>query len=159
MLPKENLPSLFIRTGVAFTFLFAALSAYLYPVVYLQYFPDFILKNFPAVLLLHMFGVYEILLAVWLLTRKWPKASAIMAMLTILAITVVNLSFFSIVFRNVSIFFSCVALYFLENKPTTEKSFPTQQLQPSPHMSPIPPTPQQISPMEQKRMLNNVLTT
>jgi hypothetical protein len=119
VLPKKNLPSLFIRTGVAFTFLFAALSAYLYPVVYLQYFPDIILANIPARLLLHLFGIYEVLLALWLLSRKWPRASALVATVTIFMITIVNVGMFNVVFRNVAIFFSCIALYFLESPAQT----------------------------------------
>lgn len=106
----QQLPSLFIRLGMAFVFTFAAVSMSLSPESYANYLPTFTRGILPAAVMLHIFGAFEVLLSLWLLSGKWLLVSSGLATLTIFSLTIVNLDSFPVLFRNVSIFFSGLAL-------------------------------------------------
>lgn len=116
MLTKERLPSLLIRIGLAFVFGFAAISGFLQPETYLYYLPDLIRNSPYALLVLHAFGVYEILLSVWLLSGKEKGYAGLISAGTLFGITATNLVNFQVVFRDVAIIFASLALMVLDWK-------------------------------------------
>lgn len=101
-----------LRIGLAFSFLYPAISAWFNPFAWIGYFPPFVLNlagNYDM-LLLHAFGVTEILIGLWLIfARKifWPST---IAAAYLLAIVVFNLNQMDVIFRDVSIFAVAVAL-------------------------------------------------
>lgn len=113
---SSNLVSIFLRIGLIFVFAWAAVFMSLTPEKYVHYMPSFVSLIMPREWALHLFAFYEILLCVWLATGKKTFYSGILAAVTITGITIVNLEDFGTLFRNVSIFFSALALAFTDKK-------------------------------------------
>jgi uncharacterized membrane protein YphA (DoxX/SURF4 family) len=107
---SDRLSSLLIRLGLAFVFLYAAVFMTFAPEKYIVYFPDFMRELVPGYTLLHVFAAFEVILSVFLIIGKFTFVTAIISFLTMLALTVVNLDMFSVLFRNVSIILSALAL-------------------------------------------------
>ena len=107
---RDRLTNLLLRSGIAFAFLYPAINAFFDPYSWLGYFPKFMHGILPDMVLLHSFGAIEITIALWILSGKnifWPST---VATLMLVAITLLNLQDFQIVFRDVSIAFMTVAL-------------------------------------------------
>ena len=102
--------SFFLRTGLAVVFLYAAIASLLTPENWVGYFPVWLSAVIPVQLLLIAFSLYELLLGLWLLSGKKPFPAAVMTSLTLFAITATNLALLDIVFRDVAILFSALAL-------------------------------------------------
>ena len=139
MLHKEQVPSFLIRFGLLFVFLYAAISEFIHPETFLHYIPSFISQIVPAHIFLTLFAIYEIFLAVWIISRIKAELSAVFATLTICAITLFNVASFDVVFRNISILFSSLALFYLDREPPREKAS-------SPSQQPTTPLPQPAQP-------------
>ncbi len=105
-----RLSSLLIRLGLAFVFLYAAVFMTFAPEKYIIYFPDFMRELVPGYTLLHVFAVFEVILSFFLIIGRFTYAAAIVSFLTMFALTAVNLDKFSVLFRNVSIILSALAL-------------------------------------------------
>ena len=70
-LKKATTPSLLLRIGVAFAFIYPPLAALADPYSWIGYFPRFLLDTAPNdLVLLHAFGIFEIVLAMWILSGK-----------------------------------------------------------------------------------------
>ncbi|MBC7836438.1 DoxX family membrane protein [Acetobacteraceae bacterium] len=99
---------LVLRLGAALAFLYPPLNALADPNSWLGYFPTFLQQwlasaGIEQILLLHAFGVVEVIIGLWILSGwkiYWPCLAAT-AML--LAIVGFNLPQFSILFRDLSI--------------------------------------------------------
>ena len=113
--PSEAL----LRVGLAFAFIYPAVSALLDPAPWLGYIPPVALQLFHSVsiplslsdvFLLHAFGLVEIALAlIVVLARNVRIPSFIMAFILILIVlTNLDVSTFSVLFRDISI--ACAAL-------------------------------------------------
>ncbi len=106
---------LLLKLGLAFAFLYPPVAAYFDPNSWIGFFPDFLRNLFEGndQLLLHTFGIVEIILALWVLFGKrvfWPS----LVMSEMLAgIVVFNWSQMDIVFRDVSILAMALALALL----------------------------------------------
>lgn len=109
---KINLVSLLIRIGLIFVFAWAAIFILITPEKYLHYMPSFVGFIMPREIALYLFSFYEIFLCIWLATGKKTFYSGIVTAVTIAALTVVNYGEIGTLFRNVSIFFSSLALAF-----------------------------------------------
>jgi hypothetical protein len=100
-----------LRVGVAFAFLYPPLDALASPDSWIGYFPQFLLASgIPSTVLLHGFGVIEVIVAVWILSGwhiEWPAAIAA-AMLA--AIVAFNAAQFEILFRDLAIALAAAAL-------------------------------------------------
>ena len=100
-----------LRIAVALAFVYPPLHALSNPDSWIGYFPQFLLNTgLPPLVLLHAFGVIEIIIAVWILSGwriEWP---ATVAALMLAAIVVFNGNQFEILFRDVSIALACLAL-------------------------------------------------
>ncbi|MDP3645729.1 MAG: hypothetical protein Q8R25_01445, partial [bacterium] len=98
-----------LRGGVAFAFLYPPINALYNPYSWIGYFPEFTRGFVPDMVMLHAFGVVEIIIALWILSGwkvQWP---AVAATAILLAIVIFDFSQFEIVFRDLSI--ATAALY------------------------------------------------
>ncbi|MDP3726057.1 MAG: hypothetical protein Q8R36_02575 [bacterium] len=108
--------SLVLRIGLAFAFLYPAISAIFNPFAWIGYFPSFAHTIIPNdTLLLHLFGFTEAVIGLWLLSGKNIFYPSIAAAVFLFLIVVFNLSQMDVVFRDLSIFAIAVALAILHS--------------------------------------------
>lgn len=105
-----RLVSFFLRVGLASVFLYAAIAAFLEPISWVGFLPVWLRNIFPENILLLGFSVYELVLSLWLLSGYKASAAAAFSGLTLLFIIIYNLGALDIIFRDVAIFFSALAL-------------------------------------------------
>jgi hypothetical protein len=93
-----------LRIGAAFALLYPPIAALKDPTSWLAYFPPFI-RALPIdpLLLLHGFGVIEIVLALWILSGWNIRIPAALTTIMLLAIVAFNASQFDVLFRDFSI--------------------------------------------------------
>ncbi|MBY0110769.1 hypothetical protein K2Y00_02080 [Patescibacteria group bacterium] len=105
-------PELLLRVGVAFSFLYPPLSALGDPYSWIGYFPGFLvsLAGTNGTLMLHAFGVIEVLIALWILFGKNIFIPSLLAGVALMAIVVLNGPQFLVLFRDVSIALAAFAL-------------------------------------------------
>lgn len=108
--------SLVLRIGVAFAFLFPALNAFFDPYAWIGYFPAFLTGFLPDLVLLHTFGVIEIVLALWILSGQRIFIPSLLATALLIAIVVMNAPDFQVLFRDVPIALMSLLLAIL-NRP------------------------------------------
>ncbi|PCI90295.1 hypothetical protein COB18_00890 [Candidatus Kaiserbacteria bacterium] len=94
-----------LRVGLAFTFVYPAVSAWFNSYAWIGYFPSFVLDIVGTydIVFLHIFGITEIIIAIWLVFGKrifWP---ALIAAGYLLAIILFNLNQFDVTFRDVGL--------------------------------------------------------
>lgn len=107
-MPREKLTDIVLRAALAFALAFPALDATVDPYSWLGYFPGFVQQAAAAagvsgLVLLHTFGIFEVALALWLLSGWkifYPSAAAL-ALLG--AIVILDYSEFQTLFRDLSI--------------------------------------------------------
>ena len=100
----RNWPNLILRIGVAFAFLYPPYAALRDPISWFGYFPAFIQHlPVPHDVLLHGFGIIEIVIAIWILSGKKVLIPSTLATLMLLAIVAFNLAAFDVVFRDLAI--------------------------------------------------------
>ena len=93
-----------LRIGAALAFLYPPLSALFGdPYTWFGYFPAFLQGYVPDLVLLHAFGVVEVLIGLWMLSGYKIFIPALLATAMLLGIVVFNLSQFDVLFRDVSI--------------------------------------------------------
>ena len=107
---EKNLPSLLIRVGLAFVLIFASVEIFINPLSLIDYTPAFIFTFVPQNLFMYSFAAFETALALWLLSEKKLLIPSLITALMLFMIVVFNLDRFSILFRNVAIMFSALAL-------------------------------------------------
>jgi len=103
-----------LRAGVAFAFLYPPIHAIWHPDIWIGYFPPFLFGYVPDEVLLHGFGIVEIIIALWILSGHkifWPSLIAA-AMLT--GIVVFHWGSFEVLFRDASIAAAALALALFE---------------------------------------------
>lgn len=93
-----------LRIGVAFAFLYPPVAAVFDPVSWLGYFPHFI-RALPidSLVLLHGFGIIEIVLALWVLSGWRIRIPSFLMTAMLLAIVAFNLAQIDVIFRDLSI--------------------------------------------------------
>lgn len=102
---------LLLRIGVAVAFLYPPISALHDPYAWVGYFPAF-LTNLPVdpVTLLHIFGVFEVIIGVWILIGRAIAIPSILAALSLAAIVLLNLAQIDVLFRDIPIALMALAL-------------------------------------------------
>ncbi len=111
MFSKESYTDLLLRVGVAFAFLYPAISAWFTPFAWVGYFPTFLLDSgIDVMLLLHIFGVIEIIVGLWILSGKKIFIPSIVATVMLLGIIIFNLSQMDVLFRDVPILIMALIL-------------------------------------------------
>jgi uncharacterized membrane protein YphA (DoxX/SURF4 family) len=106
--------SLILRIGLAFAFLYPAISAIFNPFAWIGYFPQFAHTLIPNdTLLLHLFGAVETIIGLWLLSGKKVFYPSAVAAIMLFFIVVFNLPQMDVVFRDISILAMAIALMVL----------------------------------------------
>jgi len=99
----EKIANIALRIGVAFALLYPPLNALADPSAWIGYFPPFTRGYVPDEVLLHVFGIVEVILALWILSGRrifWPSAATT---LMLLGIVVFNPTNFQVLFRDLTI--------------------------------------------------------
>ena len=104
-----------LRFGVAFTFLYASISAFINPAPWLSYFPGFMRTMLSDKILLLSWGTAEVIIGVWLLTGYRIFVPSIAASGLLLGIFIFDFSSLHITFRNVSILSTSISLAIIAN--------------------------------------------
>lgn len=99
-----------LRTGLAFAFLYPPLNALVDPNAWIGYFPPFTRGVVDDMIMLHAFGVLEVIIAIWILWGRYIFYPAAAAFVLLVAIVVLDYTEFQVVFRDLSI--AAIALYF-----------------------------------------------
>lgn len=114
---KVSNPAHFLlRLGLSYVFLFVAISTLLNPNSFAHYVPQFVGQLIPANLFLIVYGVFEVFLALWLLSGLKTLYAALIAAAILFVLTALNFNDFGILFRNVAIFYAALALAVLSAK-------------------------------------------
>lgn len=113
---QSRLAAWFLRAGLSFVFMYASIEIYMNPQNFLKYTPDFVLNLFPENVFLYGFGLFEILLAIWLLIQWRSAYSSLIAAMLLAGIVICNIEHFQVLFRNIAIVFGSLALWMLEKK-------------------------------------------
>lgn len=112
MNPSNEKAILLLKLGVAFAFLFPALSSFVDPSAWIGYVPAWIDQFIPREIFLLIFSPIEIVVALGVLF--WDEAlPSIVAGLMLVSIVVFNYNELSVVFRDISIAIMAFALAFL----------------------------------------------
>jgi hypothetical protein len=104
--------------GLAFVFVYAAMSTFLNPSAFHSYLPTFLTGFEPGItdLILRAFAICEAGLAAGLLTRRYRYGASLLSAATLAGIVVINGDAFDVLFRNVGITFAAVALARLSDR-------------------------------------------
>ena len=105
-----------LRIGVAFAFLYPPINAVLDPNAWIGYFPSFMRGIVPDEILLHAFGIVEVVVALWILSGKKIFIPSVLAALMLFGIVFFNYSEMQVVFRDISIAAMAVALALMSRK-------------------------------------------
>jgi len=116
--PKAKLHfiSFLLRSGTAIVFFYAAFSAFLNPGAWVSFVPGFIARIIPVNTFLILWGLYEVLLAFWLLSGWKPFKAAVTATITMFLIVFFNVIGLDIVFRDIAILLSTASLAIIHYK-------------------------------------------
>jgi hypothetical protein len=111
---NKKIAEIFLRVGLAFSFLYAAISGFKNPSAWIgylpaNYLPEFITAN-QALLVL---GILQVALALWLLSGKKIGMAAIISILFFAGVLFFNWSQMPILFRDISLALSAAALFFI----------------------------------------------
>ncbi|MGB2580656.1 MAG: hypothetical protein WBC83_03090 [Minisyncoccia bacterium] len=93
---------LLLKLGVAFAFIYPAISAFIDPSQWIGYVPSFVDSILPSEIFLPIFSTIEILVALGVLFWNNP-IPPVVAGIMLVSIVVFNSSEFSVVFRDLSI--------------------------------------------------------
>lgn len=101
-----------LRIGVALSFLYPPINAWFDPYSWIGYFPSFVTDMIAphGILVLHAFGIVEIVIALWILFGRNVRIPSYLAALMLLAIVFFNASQFTVLFRDVAIALMAIAL-------------------------------------------------
>ncbi len=109
-----NTVSLILRIGLAFAFLYPAISALFNPFAWIGYFPEFTHTIVPNdTILLSLFGFIEVIIGFWILSGKHIFYPSVAAAVLLFLIVAFNFPQMDVVFRDISIFAMAVALAIL----------------------------------------------
>lgn len=106
------LAGLLMRLAVAFSFLYPAVSAWFDPYAWIGYFPALALTlaGNSTELLLHAWGAFETLLALWVVFAVRVYIPSTIMAIALMAVIIVNPGQFPILFRDVSIALAALSL-------------------------------------------------
>jgi len=99
-----------LRIGLATVFIYAGITAFLEPLQWIGYFPQFFRELIPEHILLNGFSIYELVIATWLLSGTRLVSASFIASITFLGIIITNAHLIDILFRDIGLFFMSVAL-------------------------------------------------
>ncbi len=100
---------LILRISLAFSFFYAAISGFIYPNNWIGWLPFFVRSNG----WLTLFAAGQVVMAIWLVSGYKAFYSALLSAGMLLGIVVFNLSAMDVVFRDISLALSAIALAIL----------------------------------------------
>lgn len=109
------LAPLLLRIGLAAVLMYAAIASIITPNDWVGYVPAFIREFVPATTVLGALSVAQIIVAVWLLSGIYVRLAALVCAAMLAGIIVANLSLFTIIFRDIGLFFAALALAAMGN--------------------------------------------
>lgn len=109
-----NITSWVLRIGLAIVFLYAGISSLQHPLEWVGFLPGFMTKVIAATTLIKVFAIYELGLAVWLISGKLIRYSALLCTLTLAGIVITNPGQLITTFRDIGLAFMALALIFLD---------------------------------------------
>jgi hypothetical protein len=107
---KNSLSILFLRIGIAFSLIYAAVGGILNPDSWIGFFPPFIQGIVSDDMLLSFWGAIELIIALWLLSNRRVFYPAIISALMMLGIVVFNFGALDVIFRDIAILLAAVSL-------------------------------------------------
>lgn len=110
---KSKVTELLLRIGVAFSFIYPPISAFINPYSWVGYIPQFMTAlPIEAVTLLHIFGIFELLVGAWILSGKRIFIPSILASAFLALIIIFNWTQMDVLFRDIPILLMalCIAL-------------------------------------------------
>ncbi|MEK6904275.1 MAG: hypothetical protein AABW87_01650 [Nanoarchaeota archaeon] len=108
--------SFFLRIGLAFVFIYVAISAFFYPETWIGFLPDFLGSSVTKGYFLLAHDAFGIGLGLWLLSGKKTFYAAVISSVALAVIVLTNLGSLLIVFRDIGLFFAAVALAILSKE-------------------------------------------
>ena len=105
--------ALILRLGLAFVFIYAAISAVGHPFEWIGYVPSQLSHVVAPATALKLLSVLQLIIAGWLIIGKYTKYAALAAALVLLGVIVNNGSQFIITFRDIGLLAASLALYLL----------------------------------------------
>lgn len=115
---RNDIADLILRIGVAFAFIYAAIAGFVDPDSWIGWFPQTLRNIIPDLLLLKLWGAYEIILALWILSGKKIFIPSALATLSLAGLIVTNFGAMDIIFRDVTILCATLALA-IKTAPST----------------------------------------
>ena len=109
--------NLILRIGLAFAFLYPPINALFDPNAWIGYFPSMMRGIVPDMVLLHSFGLLEVVIALWILSGWRIFLPSVGAAFMLISIVVMDFSEFQVVFRDLSIATIAIALA-VQNLPS-----------------------------------------
>lgn len=119
---REAIAQLILRAGLAFAFLYPPINALTDPLSWIGYFPHFLRGFVPDPVLLHWFGIIEVVIALWILSGKYIFWPCLAAALMLLTIVVVDFQEFQVLFRDLAIAAIAIALAIMNVPRTFERA-------------------------------------
>ncbi len=113
---QASISHFFLRAGLAFVFLYAAIGSWTKPDNWIGYFPEWMFSLVPQQLLLTGFSLIEAVLAIWILSGKAPRIAGGIATLLLLGIVVFNSAQFDILFRDIGLALSSLSYALSQQK-------------------------------------------
>ena len=113
---KKYLASLLLRIGLAFVFIYAGISIFIEPSSWMGFIPGFVDVIISKEILLYVHGGMDILLGAWLLSNKKAFYASIVSSIFVFGIIIFNISSLDIIFRDVGILLSSLALAVLSKE-------------------------------------------
>ena len=113
---RVKLATTLLRFGLAFALGYVAVRSFLSPGDWIGYFPSFLRQLLPGTIILTLFSLYEIVLAALLVFNKLVFYAALLTAATMLGILVFNFAQMDVVFRDITIAASALALAALSSR-------------------------------------------
>jgi uncharacterized membrane protein YphA (DoxX/SURF4 family) len=102
-----------LRVGLAVVFAYAAIDAFRHPLDWTYFIPHFMTHTVSAATILHAVSVLQLIIAALLVVGVWLRVAAAAIVALLLGIVILNMSSFSIIFRDVGLAAAALALLFL----------------------------------------------
>ncbi|MEK7117810.1 MAG: hypothetical protein AAB861_03500 [Patescibacteria group bacterium] len=100
---REKISYLILRVGLAFSFIYAAVRAYMDPLSWIGWFPPFLQQVLPQDILLLSWGIFEVVIGLWILSGKNIFIPTLLAALSLGGLVFFNSGSMDILFRDVSL--------------------------------------------------------
>ena len=104
-----------LRAGLAIVFLYAGIASLQHPLEWVGFLPAFLTAHIAATTLIKVFAVYELVLALWLISGKLIRYSALLCAVTLAGIVITNPSQLITTFRDIGLACMALALFFTED--------------------------------------------